>query len=82
VISQKDNGHCVVSVLIPCRNEARFISRCLESILANECTAYDLEVLVVDGMSDDGTRDIVERYSRRNRGFDFWTILTKSLHTR
>lgn len=50
-----------VSVIVPARNEERWIGRCLDSILAQ--TYGDLEVLVGDGMSTDRTRAIVESYS-------------------
>ncbi|HET9985613.1 MAG TPA: glycosyltransferase family 2 protein [Longimicrobiales bacterium] len=53
----------LVSVLVPCRNEAHYIERCLASILDGEYPADRLEVLVVDGMSDDGTRELVARYA-------------------
>jgi glycosyltransferase involved in cell wall biosynthesis len=53
-----------VSVIIPCRNEAKYIGACLDSLAANDYAKERLEVLVVDGMSDDGTRAIVERYTR------------------
>ncbi len=36
----------------------------LDSILANDYPKYRLEVLVVDGMSEDGTRGIIEQYPR------------------
>jgi glycosyltransferase involved in cell wall biosynthesis len=49
-----------VSVLVPIRNEADFIARCLRSLLDSDYTG-DLEILVIDGMSDDGTRAIVEQ---------------------
>ena len=47
-----------VSVIIPVRNEARCLTRCLRSILANNFPKDGLEILVVDGMSNDGTREI------------------------
>ena len=48
----------LVSIIIPARNEARNIERCLRSVLA---TAYSpIEVIVVDDRSTDGTSDIVE----------------------
>jgi glycosyltransferase involved in cell wall biosynthesis len=56
----------LVSVVVPCRNEARYIASCLDSILANDWPHDQLEVLVVDGMSDDGTRDVVATYAERN----------------
>ena len=53
-----------VSVIIPCRNEEKFVARCLDSILANDYPTDQLEVLVVDGMSEDGTRAIVKQYAQ------------------
>lgn len=44
-----------VSVVIPCRNEVRYISDCVMSLLDNGYDRDQLEILVVDGMSDDGT---------------------------
>jgi cellulose synthase/poly-beta-1,6-N-acetylglucosamine synthase-like glycosyltransferase len=55
----------LVTVLVPCRNEARYITGCLESILASSYPADRLEVLVLDGMSDDGTQAAVEAVARR-----------------
>ena len=53
-----------VSVIVPCRNEVKYIAACLDSVLANDYPKERLEVLVVDGMSEDGTRAVVERYAR------------------
>jgi len=52
-----------ISIIIPCRNEEKFIAQCLDSILAADFPKDDMEVLVVDGMSQDKTRDIVKKYS-------------------
>ncbi len=47
-------------VTIPCRNEVNFIEECVTAIYqSNFREAIDLYVTVVDGMSDDGTRDII-----------------------
>jgi glycosyltransferase involved in cell wall biosynthesis len=51
-----------VSVIIPCRDEEKFIAQCLESVMANDYPKDRLEVLVIDGISEDGTRAIVEGY--------------------
>ncbi|RME35661.1 MAG: glycosyltransferase [Thermoflexia bacterium] len=54
----------LVSVLVPARNEARNIRRCLESLLAQE---YPLiEILVLDDNSTDETTDIVLEIARRD----------------
>jgi len=55
-----------VSVIVPCLNEERFISACLDSIIANDYPNDKLEVLVVDGMSKDKTREII-----KNKGEQF-----------
>jgi glycosyltransferase involved in cell wall biosynthesis len=52
-----------VSVVIAARNVASKIENCLLSILAQ--THPDVEVVVVDGGSDDGTLDVLRRYSGR-----------------
>ena len=51
-----------ISVIIPCRNEEKFIDRCLSSIVEQDYPKDKLEVLVVDGISDDNTREIVARF--------------------
>lgn len=50
----------LVSIIVPCRNEAAFIGPCLDSILATTYPRSALEILVVDGRSDDGTRAVLE----------------------
>lgn len=50
-----------VTVIMPVRNEEAYISRSLGSVLAQDYPAERLEILVVDGMSDDGTRDYVRK---------------------
>lgn len=52
-----------VSVIVPCRNEARHIRACLDSILAGDYPSARLELLVADGASDDGTREILDGYA-------------------
>jgi cellulose synthase/poly-beta-1,6-N-acetylglucosamine synthase-like glycosyltransferase len=52
-----------VSIIIPCRNEEKFIARCLDSFIEQSYPKDLYEVLVCDGMSNDNTRKIVEEYS-------------------
>ena len=54
-----------LTVIVPIRNEAAFVESCLKSIL-DDAPAGGLEVLVVDGMSDDGTDRIVERMAEKD----------------
>ncbi len=55
-----------VSVVVPVRNEALHLGRCLDAILAQDYPPDRMEVLVADGMSEDGTRAVVQEYSRRD----------------
>lgn len=53
------NNLPLVSVIMPVRDEAAYIERSLGSVLAQDYPADRLEILVVDGMSTDGTREVV-----------------------
>lgn len=48
-----------VSVIMPVRNEGIFIRRSLGAVLTQDYPAERLEVVVADGMSTDGTRDLI-----------------------
>src|SRR4051794_22384703 len=58
--------HEVVSVVVPVRNEAPYIERLLNQLVAQDLPAGALEVIVADGHSTDGTPDIVRRFARRH----------------
>lgn len=55
-----------VSVVVPCWNEAGFIDGFLDAVLGFDFPAEDMEVLLVDGMSSDGTRDVVREHAGRD----------------
>jgi glycosyltransferase involved in cell wall biosynthesis len=50
----------LITVIMPIRNEAAYIRRSLGSVLAQDYPAACLQVLVVDGLSNDGTRELVQ----------------------
>jgi len=54
-----------VSIIIPLFNEERYISKCLDSILSNDYPQDRLEILLIDGMSTDRSREIVQDYIKR-----------------
>jgi succinoglycan biosynthesis protein ExoA len=56
----------IITVIIPCRNEKNHIEACVRSILTQELPSEDFEIVIVDGMSDDGTREILERIAKHN----------------
>jgi len=53
----------LISIVIPMRNEERFIGKCLDSILTSDFATHSYEILVVDGCSTDRSRAIVEQRS-------------------
>ena len=55
----------LVSVIIPCFNERTAIGACLDSVLSGDYPADRLEILVADGLSTDGTREILDSYAAR-----------------
>lgn len=55
-----------VSVIMPVRNEGPFIDRSLGAVLDQDYPADLMEVLVVDGLSADGTRERVFEIQKRN----------------
>lgn len=55
------DGTPTVSVVVPCRNEKDYIEALVLSILAQEPPPGGFEVIVADGMSDDGSREILNR---------------------
>ena len=49
-----------ISVVVPCRNESKYIAECIDAIFKCDLpNNSELNVFIVDGMSDDGTRQIV-----------------------
>ncbi|HEY3380003.1 MAG TPA: glycosyltransferase family 2 protein [Armatimonadota bacterium] len=56
----------LVSVIIPVRNEGRYIGACLESLLRCSYPPTRWEIILADGMSDDATRSEVARVARRS----------------
>ncbi len=59
----ESNTSPFVSVVMPCYNEREHIEHCLDSILANPYPPDRWEILIIDGMSSDGTREILTRYA-------------------
>ncbi len=68
----------IVSIIVPCRNEERTIAKCLDSIITNDYPKTSIEVFIVDGMSADGTRDIIDKYAGQHK---FITLLDNPLKT-
>ena len=57
----------MISVIIPIFNEQKFISRAIESVLSQDIKDIYQEIIIVDGMSTDGTRDIINGFEKKHK---------------
>lgn len=55
----------MISVICPIYNEEKYISSFIESVLQQDYPKEKLEILLVDGMSKDNTREIIAVYSAK-----------------
>jgi succinoglycan biosynthesis protein ExoA len=55
-----------ISIVVPCYNERDHIASCLHSILAQDSPPGGFEVIVADGMSTDGTREVLMDVARKD----------------
>ena len=55
----------MLSVIVPIYQEEKYISKCIDSMLSQDYPKNDLEIILVDGMSKDRTREIVATYTAK-----------------
>lgn len=60
-----DNNEKTVSIVIPCRNEVQYIGLCLQSIVNCTFPKKNLDVIVCDGNSHDGSDNIILQYEEK-----------------
>lgn len=76
--------HSMISVIIPAYNHEQFIRAAVESVLGQSWT--DLELLVIDDGSTDGTGEIVKSYDDRRLTYiyqenqDAYNTINRGLH--
>lgn len=59
-----------ISVIVPCRNEREHIDVFCASVLEQQIpSGWELEVLIADGMSDDGTRERLSHWVQEDPRF-------------
>ena len=56
-----------VSILIPIYNEANFIHQTLDSILVQDYPLKFIQIIIIDGESDDGTLEIIRQYAQSHQ---------------
>lgn len=60
----KNSGKPLVSVIVPVYNVEKYIARCVDSLLIQ--TLSDMEIILVDDGSTDGSSAICDAYAERN----------------
>lgn len=61
---KKEHNNPKVSIILPARNEEEFIGRCLDSLIEQDYSNY--EIIVIDDSSDDSTWKIISEYAKKN----------------
>jgi glycosyltransferase involved in cell wall biosynthesis len=55
-----------VSVIVPCRNERRYIEAFCAGVMRQQLPVdWQLQLVVADGQSDDGTRELLQAFAER-----------------
>lgn len=61
----EENQNIKFSIIIPTFNVEKYLSKCLESILLQTYSNY--EIIIIDDLSLDKTKDIIERYRCKHK---------------
>ena len=69
---EQQNNTNTVSVVIPVYNEEKYIEKCISSVLEQDYDKSLLEILLVDGQSEDKTVEIIKEYEKK---YPFITLL-------
>ena len=53
-----------VSIILPARNEEKYLGKCLDSLIDQDYQNY--EIIVIDDSSEDSTGKIIAEYAKKN----------------
>ncbi|WP_010663965.1 glycosyltransferase family 2 protein [Marinilabilia salmonicolor] len=73
-MTKLENSYPLLSIIMPVRNEAGYIEMVLNNIFAQNYPREKIEVIIVDGESDDQTLDIINTYNVRHLDLKIITI--------
>ena len=60
---KKEHQKPKVSIILPARNEEKFIDKCLISLVNQDYTNY--EIIAINDSSEDSTGDIIRKYAKK-----------------
>ncbi|MDD5571498.1 MAG: glycosyltransferase family 2 protein [Bacteroidales bacterium] len=58
--------HSFVTIVIPFRDEEKFIAKCIDSVLENDYPRESMEIILVDGLSTDNSVNIINDYIKKH----------------
>jgi len=62
-------NNITLSIITIVKNGLPFISECIESVIS--CKNEDIEYIIIDGKSNDGTLELVKKYAKRDNRISF-----------
>ena len=65
MVMDTSHSNPTVSIIIPTLNSERVLGKCLDSIFSQDYARESVEIIVVDGGSQDNTLSIVKAFSKR-----------------
>jgi len=77
-MGEKKEG-ILVSVVIPIRNEEKYIDQFLKSVLKQDFPQKNIELIFIDGMSEDKTLDILKNYKKAYNFINIYTNCNKTV---
>lgn len=66
-MTDQEISYPLISILIPCLNEEKFIRNCLGSVIDSSYPKICMEIFIIDGNSTDSTVDIVNEIIGSNK---------------
>ncbi len=58
-----------VTVVMPVRNEGKFITSSVQSVIHQDYPHELMEIIIIDGMSTDQTRDLIQEMQKDHANF-------------
>ncbi len=62
----ESNFKSTVSIISPCKNEVNFIDKFIYDVFQQKLEGIELEIIIADGKSNDGTREKIEALSKKH----------------
>lgn len=63
---EKSKNECLLSIVVPVYNTEQFLASCLDSLLNQDLSVQEYEIICVNDGSKDGSAEILDRYSSQH----------------